>query len=162
MFLIFLQDPPAERWWVEYLLRGRKIWKAVVLNRLIWWLSGSRVSHVLSSDGEVAIWPHRTGDAFYPHSALGHMPKLWKIFEVPDRTVPPRVPGGLYDFDRVARPKRRAWRSLACRLTFGLIRSEDCVQVAKAMLADHGHRIPRRITTPIALYRHLRRQDAHR
>lgn len=145
MLLIFLRRPAGRPWYI-LMLRGRKIWKTVLLNDLIRWLSGSDVIHVLTSDGEVAMDPARKGDRFWPQEAVRYMPFYWRsIWLDAGRCLP-------IDFDRVARKRRSAWRSLACWMTAGWIRSHDCVQVARECLATRGIVVPRSVTTPIALY----------
>lgn len=45
---------------------------------------------------------------------------------------------------------------IACWLSRGAWLSRDCVQMARATLAWVGHPVPRRVTTPAELLRHLR------
>ena len=117
--------------------------------RLIRFLSGSKLSHVAVGDGRVVLECRRLGDRFHRHRPyVLKRPALIAGFTVPVCRKP--------DLDTYAIARKRSvWPTILTWATRGRYPSTACVEQVKQILNDSGFYIPRRITTPVQMYRYL-------
>ena len=157
LYILFVSQsfrPMRGRWGgIFAMARRRPAWfrqvSACFLTRS---LSGSNLVHVSVGDGHAVLSPNLAGDRFHPfdqYVLTAH--RLTWMLEVP--CPAPASLAAIAD----ARPKP-ILPAIVSRFTRGIVPARTCVTTARQALAAGEISVPRRVTTPVALFDWLRQQ----
>ena len=125
------------------------------LATVIRWASRGETVHLAVSDGHIVLEQTRTGPRLLSFETyVTHYPGLCAVVDVPAARARDLRP------ERYRVPRFRL--SVLCWLTRGRVRSDDCVEMARQEIAAWcGFDVPRGVTTPHALLKHLISRGCH-
>lgn len=111
-------------------------------------ISGSTIVHVAIGYRGCVLNPTFSGNGYFPEDVYAQeFPDIQVVFEVPTS-----VYIKLQQDDDSAKSTLASFVKL---FTFGWYRTKDCTCIVRQCLIDSGYKVPRRIISPIGLYRWL-------
>lgn len=110
--------------------------------------------HCAIGDGTIVLEQTRVGPRVYPFDAY--------VMACPGLRWWVEVPADPPDLRRLAETRAPGLITpIASWLSRGVVPSRDCVQIVRATLAWVGQPVPRRVTTPGRLFKHLCSEGFH-
>lgn len=123
---------------------GWKLFRIWMVGRI----SGSWIVHVAIGYRGCVLNPNFSGNAYFPEDVYAQkFPDIQVVFEVPTRVY--------IKLQQDDDSPKSTLASFIKLFTFGWYRTKDCTCIVRQCLIDSGYKVPRRIISPIGLYRWL-------